>query len=287
MEKNWAIVTGADGGMGRVITKSLAQAGYSVIMACKEPNNTAYGIKTEIESEYKNATIEIEQINLLSLQSVRNFAERFIQKKRTLDLLMNNAGVLSTGFGITENGFERTVSVNYIAPYLLTRLLLPAMQAGSRIINTVSCTYAIGKIESEFFEKGRNGNFFRIPIYGNTKLALLLFTRELSSQLWSKGITVNAADPGIVNTKMITMEQWFDPLTDILFRPFIKTAEQGAATAVHLALSDSLNLVSGCCYANCKPKRLPDRIARHPQQKELWNETEHHIKPFLAPIEVK
>ncbi|MBQ7823667.1 MAG: oxidoreductase, partial [Bacteroidaceae bacterium] len=99
--------------------------------------------------------------------------------------------------------------------------------------------------------------------------------------------TVNAADPGIVNTKMITMEQWFDPLTDILFRPFIKTAEQGAATAVHLALSDSLNLVSGCCYANCKPKRLPDRIARHPQQKELWNETEHRIKPFLAPIEVK
>ncbi len=287
MGKNWAIVTGADGGMGRVITKALSQAGYSVIMACKEPNKTAYGIKAEIESECNNAIIEIEQINLLSLQSVRNFAERFIQKKRTLDLLMNNAGVLSTGFGTTENGFERTVSVNYVAPYLLTRLLLPVMQAGSRIVNTVSCTYAIGKIESDFFEKGRNGTFFRIPIYGNTKLALLLFTRELSSQLWSKGITVNAADPGIVNTKMITMEQWFDPLTDILFRPFIKTAEQGAATAIHLALSDNLNLVSGCCYANCKPKHLPSRIARHPQQKELWNETEHRIKPYLVPIGAK
>lgn len=287
MGKNWAIVTGADGGMGQVITKALAIAGYSVIMACKEPNKVAHSIKAKIESEHKNAIIEIEQINLLSLQSVRNFAEQFIQKGRTLDILMNNAGLLSTEFGITENGFERTVSVNYIGPYVLTRLLLPAMKASSRIVNTVSCTYAIGKIESEFFEKGRNGNFFRIPIYGNTKLALLLFTQELSSRLRTKGITVNAADPGIVNTKMITMQQWFDPLTDIFFRPFIKTAEQGAATAIHLALSQDLELVSGRCFANCKPKHLPDRIAQHPQQKELWEKTEQRIKPFLIPIKAE
>lgn len=284
MGKNWAIVTGADGGMGQVITKALVQAGYPVIMACKNPEKAAYIIKAKIEAIYKDAIIEIEPINLLSLQSVRQFAERFIRKKRALELLINNAGVLSTGFGKTENGFEETVSVNYVGPYLLTRLLLPSMQAGSRIVNTVSCTYAIGKIEPEFFEKGRNGSFFRIPIYGNTKLALLLFTRELASRLWEKGITANAADPGIVNTPMITMQQWFDPLTDILFRPFIKTAEQGAATAIHLALSPDLALVSGCCYANCKPKHLPDRILQHPQQKTLWDETEQRIQPFLTTI---
>lgn len=284
MGKNWAIVTGADGGMGQVITKALVQAGYPVIMACKEPEKAAHDIKAKIETIHKEAIIEIEPINLLSLQSVRQFAERFIRQKRALDLLINNAGVLSTGFGMTENGFEGTVSVNYVGPYLLTRLLLPTMQAGSRIVNTVSCTYAIGKIESEFFEKGRNGSFYRIPIYGNTKLALLLFTRELASRLWEKGITANAADPGIVNTPMITMQQWFDPLTDILFRPFIKTAEQGAATAIHLALSPDLALVSGCCYANCKPKHLSSRILQHPQQKELWNNTEQRIKEFLSPI---
>lgn len=284
MEKNWAIVTGADGGMGQIITHALVQTGYPVIMACKDPEKNARKVKEKIESEHKGAIIEIEGINLLSMQSVRDFAQRFIQKKRILSLLLNNAGVLSTEFGTSENGFERTVSVNYVGPYLLTRLLLPAMLAGSRIINTVSCTYAIGKIENEFFEKGKRGSFLRIPIYGNTKLALLLFTRELASRVKLQGITVNAADPGIVNTPMITMKQWFDPLTDILFRPFIKTARQGAATAIHLALSNDLNLVSGCCYANCKCKNLPERIARHPQQKKLWEETEKRIKPFLEPI---
>ena len=151
---------------------------------------------------------------------------------------MNNAGILTTPVRKTEDGLETIVSVNYVAPYMLTRQLLPLMQPGCRIVNTVSCTYAIGRIEPGFFEKGRNGRFFRIPVYSNTKLALLLFTQEFAERLQDKDITINASDPGIVSTNMITMQAWFDPLTDILFRPFIKTPAQGAATAIHLALSD-------------------------------------------------
>ena len=162
---------------------------------------------------------------------------------------------------------------------MLTRQLLPLMHSGSRIVNTVSCSSIIGKIEPKvFFEKGKSGQFFRIPIYGNSKLALHLFTQELAKQIQEKGITANASDPGIVNTNMITMQAWFDPITDLIFRPFIKTAAQGAATAVHLALSEEAKRKSGCCYVNCKEKKQSKRMQSHPFQRILWEETEKLIR---------
>lgn len=273
MEKELAIITGADGGMGQVITRALAKEGYTIIMACKDPEKAA-PICQRIKEESGNSHIEVRPLNLASLTSVNAFSENILAEGRPIARLMNNAGVLTTPIRQTEDGIETIVSVNYVGPYLLTRRLLPLMHRGSRIVNTVSCTYAIGQIETDFFSKGKNGRFSRIPVYGNTKLALLLFTRELAKRVEDKGITVNAADPGIVSTNMITMQAWFDPLTDILFRPFIKSPEQGAATAVHLALSDEAAGKSGCCYAGCKEKKLSSRILCHPMQGKLWNDTE-------------
>lgn len=272
-EKGIAIVTGADGGMGQVITTALAKAGYPVIMACLDPEK-AIPVCNRIRKESRNEQIEVRQIDLRSLTSVHLFAEQLRIENRPVDRLMNNAGILTTPIRKTEDGLETIVSVNYVAPYLLTRLLLPLMPQGARIVNTVSCTYAIGKIDDHFFENGKNGHFFRIPVYGNTKLALLLFTQELAGRIQKKGITVNASDPGIVSTKMITMDAWFDPLTDIFFRPFIKTPEQGAATAIHLALSDEAKEKNGCCYAGSKEIIVPRRIRQHIRQKELWDKTE-------------
>lgn len=276
MEKKLAIITGADGGMGQVITLALAQANFSVIMACLDPEK-AISVCKRIREESGNEDIEVRAINLASLSSVYTFTEQLLKEGRTISRLINNAGILTTKIRKTEDGLETIVSINYVAPYLLTRRLTPLMQPGSRIINTVSCTYAIGKIEDQFFEKGKNGTFFRIPVYGNTKLALLLFTQELARRVQEKGITVYAADPGIVSTNMITMQAWFDPLTDLLFRPFIKTAAQGASTAVSLALVEKIKEESGGCYANCKPKNVPKRIRNHPVQKSLWNDTEQWL----------
>lgn len=273
MEKGLAIITGADGGMGQVITEALAREGYPVIMVCKEPEK-ARPLCDRIKKDTGNDRIEIRQINLASLASVKAFADRLLAEGRPVSRLMNNAGVLTTPVRRTEDGLETIVSVNYAGPYLLTRQLLPLMHEGTRIVNTVSCTYAIGKIEADFFSKGKNGRFSRIAVYGNTKLALLLFTRELAERVKDRGITVNAADPGIVSTNMITMHAWFDPLTDILFRPFIKTAAQGAATAIYLAQSPEVDGKSGGCYANCKEKKLPERILHHPLQRRLWDDTE-------------
>ena len=252
MEKGLAIITGADGGMGQVITAALAKEGYPVIMACLDPEK-AVPVCTRIQQETGNTQIEVREINLASLSSVNNFTGQLLKEGRPVSLLMNNAGILTTPVRKTEDGLETIVSVNYVAPYMLTRQLLPLMQPGCRIVNTVSCTYAIGRIEPDFFEKGRNGRFFRIPVYSNTKLALLLFTQEFAERLQDKDITINASDPGIVSTNMITMQAWFDPLTDILFRPFIKTPAQGAATS-HPSGPFRMRrkIETDCCYANCK-----------------------------------
>lgn len=173
--------------------------------------------------------MEVWEIDLASLASVKTFANRVLQRNTSIALLMNNAGTMETGLHITEDGLERTVSVNYVGPCLLTRLLLPLMGQGTRIVNMVSCTYAIGKLDfPDFFLRGKRGNFWRIPVYSNTKLALLLFTFELAERLRVRGITVNAADPGIVSTDIIRMHQWFDPLTDHFLPPFYTDTSSGS-----------------------------------------------------------
>lgn len=278
--KELAVITGADGGMGRVITLALAKAGYKIIMACLTPAK-AQPIMEEIKNISRNNNIKLIPLDLTSFASVSSFASTVSKMEEHIGVLVNNAGVLSNRFRQTEDGLESTVSVNYAAPYLLTRLLLPKMKAGSRVVNTVSCTYAIGKIPTRFFEKGCDGTFFRIPVYSNTKLALLWFTLELAERAKKRGITVNAADPGIVNTNIITMHAWFDPLTDIFFRPFIRTPEQGAATAIHLALSEEVEGITGHCFASCKEKKIPVRLLGKPEQKQLWIATEEKVKQFL------
>ncbi len=273
MEKGYAIITGADGGMGIKITHALARKGYPIIMACHNPAS-AFAICNRLKKTSGNDRIELRPLDLSSLASVEQFASRLLEQGVPVSRLINNAGILTTDKRQTVDGLETIVSVNYVGPYLLTRRLLSLMQPGARIINTVSCTYAIGKIEPCFFQKGCSGTFRRIPAYANTKLALLLFTKELARRIGHKQITVNAADPGIVNTNMITMKAWFDPLTDVLFRPFIKTPAKGAATAIHLALSEEPAGKSGCCYAACSERKLSRRFCQHPQQEVLWNTTE-------------
>ena len=276
-----AIVTGGNGDMGSCITRAVAAAGYRVIMACNNPES-GEPLRQQIIQETKNPHIEIEQLELRDLQNVVRFTERIEARKIPVALLMNNAGVMPPKSSITQNGFNHTVSVNYIAPFLLTLRLLSSMERNSRIVNMISCTYAIGKIKlPQFFETGGCKHYHRIPVYSNTKLALLLFTLELSKRIKERGITVNAADPGIVSTKFIVMEQWLDPLTDIFFRPFIKKPQQGAATAIHLLLNPQVQNITGAAFADCKEISLSTKYKDSPLQKELWDATYRKIAPFL------
>lgn len=281
MRKGLAIITGADGGMGTEITRAVALAGYCVVMACYNAEKAEVKRKLLIE-ETGNADIMVMSIDLSLLASVNAFACRMLERGDRLDLLMNNAGTMETGLHITEDGLERTVSVNYVGHYLLTRKLLPLMGKGSRIVNMVSCTYAIGKLDfPDFFIKGKKGSFWRIPVYSNTKLALILFTFELSERLKERGVVVNAADPGIVSTDIITMHMWFDPLTDIFFRPFIRTPRQGAATAICLLLDEEAGKRTGTLNVSCRPKVLSEKYTHHRQSQELWERTEEIVAKWL------
>ena len=282
MKQKLAVITGADGGMGMEITRAVAAAGYKVIMACRDPE-IAEEKRQLIMRETGNIALEIVPVNLASLSSTASFANELLQRGEVITLLMNNAGTMETRRCITEDGLERTVSVNYVAPYLLTRKLLPLMGEGSRIVNMVSCTYAIGKLDfPDFFLRGKKGAFWRIPIYSNTKLALTLFTIALSKKVKEKGIIVNAADPGIVSTKIITMHMWFDPLTDIFFRPFIRTPRQGAATAISLLLDEDAGKRTGTLNVSCHPKQLSEKFFHHVQMKELWDKTEEIVAQWFS-----
>ena len=281
MKQKLAVITGADGGMGMEITRAVATAGYKVIMACRDPE-IAEEKRQLIMRETGNIALEIVPVNLASLSSTASFANELLQRGEAITLLMNNAGTMETKRRITEDGLERTVSVNYVAPYLVTRKLLPLMGEGSRIVNMVSCTYAIGKLDfPDFFLRGKKGAFWRIPIYSNTKLALTLFTIALSEKVKEKGIVVNAADPGIVSTPIITMHMWFDPLTDIFFRPFIRTPRQGAATAISLLLDEDAGKRTGTLNVSCHPKQLSEKFFHHVQMKELWDKTEEIVAKWL------
>lgn len=280
MEK-LAVITGADGGMGTEITRAVAQAGYRVVMACYHPEK-GRGVCERLKAETGNEALEVMPLDLSSLASVADLANRLLRRGERIDLLMNNAGTLETGLHITGDGLERTASVNYVGPYLLTRKLLPLMDVGSRVVNMVSCTYAIGRLDfPDFFLRGRKGSFWRIPIYSNSKLALTLFTLDLARRVQGQGIVVNCADPGIVSTDIITMQMWFDPLTDIFFRPFIRTPRQGADTAIRLLLTPEGGQRTGTLFASGKPKVLSEKFTHHPQMDELWQRTEELVYPWL------
>ncbi len=268
-----AIITGADGDMGTEITRAVAKAGFDILMLC---HTQAKGEKRrdQLVSEVGNNSLRVMEVDLSSMTSVNNVANAILKDGRHIDLLMNNAGTMSkVGFVATEDGLERTVAVNYMGHFLLTTKLLPLMGRGTRIVNMISLTYAIGRITPSFFARGCEGSFWRIPVYSNTKLALWLFTRKLSKYVAERGISVNAADPGIVSTKFIHLDLWFDPLTDIFFRPCINSPAKGAATAISLLLDKEWEGVSGGMFAKRKQRRLSKKFLSHTDEERLWEDT--------------
>ena len=276
-----AIITGAGTGMGFEEAKAVAGKGFHTIMACHHPE-AAEERRQAIVKATGNEHVEVVGIDLADLSSVRRFADEIKARFQHLDLLMNNAGTLETGLHITQDNMEHTVQVNYVGPYLLTRLLLPLMGEGSRIVNMVSLTYRVGSLDfPDFFQRGRKGSFWRIPIYSNSKLALTLFTFDLAERLRDKGITVNAADPGIVSTDIIRMHNFIDPLTDIFFRPFIRTPRQGADTAIRLLLDEDKATQTGTFNRSGRIIDVGDKFAHHKQMHELWEKTDAIVRKYL------
>lgn len=157
------------------------------------------------------------------------------------------------------------------------------MPEGARIVNMASCVHPLGRLNfPHFFEKGCKGCFMRIWPYSNSKLAITLFTFELAKRIKKLGITVNAVDPGIVDTGIIRMQMFFDPITDLIFRPVIRTPLQGADTAINLLLSEDVEGQTGTFNRTRRIVSLGKKYTEHPQMLELWQRTEQIVMPFFT-----
>lgn len=269
MQKKPTIVTGATGSIGFEVTRELASQGKPVLMACRNTKR-AEQLRAEILEEFPEAKIDVLALDLDRIESIVAFYDELDKNEITPVGLLNNAGVMCRNFELTADGFERSVGVNYIGIYLLTRLLEPQMGIGSVIVNTVSISRVAVSVDKLLFEKGEK-SFGQLRSYAKSKLALMLFTAKLAQVSKHK---IVATDPGIVDSDMISLGRWFDPLADVLFRPLCNTPAEGAAPALKALSTDE----SGLLFYGKKHKRIPEKYFNYPHIDWLWEETEKILR---------
>ncbi len=198
-----AIVTGANSGLGLVTARELARAGAAVVMACRNLDKGHAAIE-EVRAAVPDARVQLEELDLASLDSVRGFAERHRATHEGLDLLINNAGVMAPPRRRTADGFELQFGTNHLGHFLLTTLLLDTMEGreDARVVTLSSTAHKMGRIS--FDNLGGDRHYFRWNAYGQSKLANLLFALELDRRLRREGSTVKslAAHPGYASTNL-------------------------------------------------------------------------------------
>ncbi|MEZ4410561.1 MAG: SDR family oxidoreductase [Polyangiales bacterium] len=252
------VVTGGNSGIGLVTVETLAKQGATVVLACRR---TAEGEreKARIEAAGAKGKVEVAALDLADLSSVRAFAESFSKSHDALHGLVNNAGVMNTGQGRTRDGFETQLGTNHLGHYLLTELLIPALERGapSRVVILSSCYHDVaqgreGHIDFDdlMFEK-RPYDGWRA--YAQSKLANLLHARSLSERVKDKGITAVSVHPGWVRTNLIrgSMPVW---MQDYVLRPFLGLAGmiepwEGTQTTLYALLSPDVEQHPGAFYS--------------------------------------
>ena len=282
MSKGVALVTGADGGMGRIHVRELAKAGYEVIMACID-EAVALPVMEEIRKE-TGGMFHVMSLDLGNLSDIVRFANEVKSRFPSLQVLLNNAGVLPSQPKSSANNLEYTMAVNYLGHYTLTNLLHPIMGQGTRIVSMISLSYFLGKITPDIFTPKSPRDYNRFDAYGTSKLALYYFMLDASEAWKEDGIFFNVADPFIVSTNIIRMDnKVVDKLCDWLFRPLINTPEQGAATMLAAAIDPQYQNITGRIFKNRKPTSHKKRFYKNEEQRKLLREltlqilAENHI----------
>ena len=262
------LVTGASGGLGEETSRALAAAGASVIMAARD-NTKNSEAKERILSSHSEAKLELHELNLASLQDVRSSAEEFLSKNESLDLLVNNAGIMCTPFGHTTDGFEQQFGVNHLGHYLFTGLLMPSLEksGSSRVVCLSSGAHLICgvNLDDPMFERRDYDGW---DSYGQSKSANALFAREFDRRYAEKGIHAFSVHPGMIFTELgrhMTEEDMASLMerrkaqistdedansSDNMMSP--KTVEAGAATTVWACVDDTLESQGGHYLADCQ-----------------------------------
>ena len=271
------IVTGANTGIGKETVLDLARRGARVIMACRNLKKADKALK-EITEKTGNKSIVVKHLDLSSLKSVRTFAEDIKTNESRLDILINNAGVFNLPkLTRTEDGFETTMAANHLSHFLLTNLLLDLLKksAPSRIVIVASRRHrewSNGPTAGFDFQNMNGEVFFDgIAAYGQSKLANILFTRELAKRLEGTGVTANSLHPGVIATDILRhFTAWQKLVLSAKLKYNGKTIKEGAQTKIYLAVSEEVEGVTGLYFADCKEEE-PSKYAQDDvTAKKLW-----------------
>jgi len=273
-----AIVTGSNSGIGFETARVLAEKGATVIMACRNLEK-ANPKADEIQQAYPGANVEVMQLDLSNLDSVRQFAEAFRAKHSRLDLLINNAGIMVPPYGKTAQGFETQFGVNHLGHFALTGSLLDLIvnTPGARIVTVSSIAHYLGNIQ--FSDLNWEKGYKPQPAYGQSKLANLLFTYELQRRLAAAGkdTLAVAAHPGWTETNL----QEHAKAVKFLNRFLAQEPLMGALPTLYAATQADVKGAeyygpSGLMEMNGPPKRVKSNRRSHDQNvaERLWNVSE-------------
>ncbi len=262
------LITGASDGIGKETARQLSRQGHSIVMVGRD-NRKSISAHSEIQAEAKSE-VDLLTADFASMESVSRLADEVSGSFPDLQVLVNNAAVIRTERVVTADGFEETFAVNYLAHFLLTYKLLNLLRnnAPSRVVNVSSMVHESGSIDFEDLHSERSYNPSRA--YAQSKVAMVLFTRELHGRYFKEGISSNALHPGVINTKLL----------HVLFSGGA-SVEQGARTPAYLAASEEVEGVSGKYFVNKRPafSRFldePDHKARR-----LWELSESLLSHYL------
>ena len=249
-----AIITGANTGIGKETAIDLATRGATVVMACRDLDRSAEAL-AEVKDRSKNNNVFLRKLDLSSLESVRTFASSFTCVHNKLNILVNNAGVGACAYTKTEDGFEMQFGVNHLGHFALTNLLLPLMvesSPGSRIINVSSRAGQRSIDDIKFDDINSEKSYSRFGAYCQSKLANVLFTKELHRRLVGTGVTVYAVHPGVVLTEIGRHAQpvlW--SAVKMLGPLVLKTPLQGAQTTIYCCVEEGIEHQSGKYFVDC------------------------------------
>ena len=282
MKGKLVVITGATSGIGVDTAFHLALRGARIVIGCR---NLKKGFKMakDLRNQTQQKFIEVRKLDLESFDSIKEFATAVNEEFPKIDVLINNAGILSgRNRGVTEDGHERTFQTNYLGHFYLTKLFINNMKENSpsRIINVVSDEFKKGQLDFKNLQGLKQFN--NMSAYRNANLALMYFTKELSNLLKDAGVTVNAANPGLTATNLwqdVFPYSW--KITWFLLSPysymFWKSTSMGAETSYYCALDRDLSNVTGKYFEDCKEVEFPeldDEIGR-----KLWAVSERLLTP--------
>ena len=288
MQGKTVVVTGGNSGIGFETSAALAAMGARVIVTARNADKGRAAVAAITQRDGDDAQVQLVVFDLADLSSVRRGAAEILEQAPTLDVLVNNAGLVLSERSETVDGFEATLATNHLGPFLLSNLLLERIKesAPARIVNVASTAHNAARKGMPFDDLQSEKKYATMRVYGQSKLANILFTLELARRLEGSGVTANSLHPGTVRTGYGADGDARGLLAFgiKISAPFFLSPAKGARTSVYLASDPDVAGVSGQYFVKCKAKQ-PKRWARDPEAaRRLWQVSEELVG--LAPAGV-